>query len=314
MYSAEDILSFTFALGVIFIGLLILRKMREGDAFRDRLKDLKRHQNILTGQQETASARAYKRNIQKSANPFINLLNQIQFRSAEEQDKVKKMFSQAGWRSEHAMTIYLIVKLLAIFPPAVGAYVYAKYFTEWATLMQVAAVLGAALIGSMGVDKFVESKIKSRQEKIQKAFPDALDLMVICTEAGLSLNATLQRVAREVGPVSPELGYELAITSIEMNMLPDRKMALQNFSNRLDIPAFKGIVSTLIQSEQYGTPIAQTMRVISEEFRAERILRAEEKASRLPVMLTLPLALFILPCIFIVILGPAAISISNSFK
>ena len=91
-------------------------------------------------------------------------------------------------------------------------------------------------------------------------------------------------------------------------------MALQNFSNRLDIPAFKGIISTLIQSEQYGTPIAQTMRVISEEFRAERILKAEEKAARLPVLLALPLALFILPCIFIVILGPAGISISNSFK
>lgn len=314
MYFTEDIISFTFALAVIVIALLVLRKMREGDAFRDRLKDLKRHQSILTGQQEASTSKAYKRNVQKSNNPIVNFLHQIQFRGTEEQDKIKKQFSQAGWRAENALIIYIVVKILAIFPPAIGAYIYAKYFTEWSVLIQVAAVLGAALVGSIAVDKVLEGAIKSRQEKIQRAFPDALDLMVICTEAGLSLNATMQRVAREVGPVSPELGYELAITSIELNMLPDRKTALQNFSNRLDIPAFKGIISTLIQSEQYGTPIAQTMRVISEEFRAERILKAEEKAARLPVLLTLPLALFILPCIFIVILGPAGISISASFK
>src|SRR5207247_3290363 len=130
-------------------------------------------------------------------------------------------------------------------------------------------------------------KKEARQDRILKAFPEALDLMVICTEAGLSLTATIQRVAREISQISPDLGYELALLSIELNMLPDRRRALQNFSDRLESAYFKSIVSNISQAEQYGTPIAQTMRIVAEEFRINRLLKAEEKASRLPALLSL---------------------------
>ena len=309
-----DVLTFLLAFSVIIFGLSALKKSRAVDDFKQRLKDLNRHQSVLLDQQEKSTKRAYTRDTTATSNPFVKVLKRAQFSSLEEQKKIKKMFEKAGWRSENALLIYMIVKTLAIFPPAIGVYFYAEYLTQWSSLYKFAGVAGAALFGSYAVNQTLEMAIRRRQLRIQQAFPDALDLMVICTEAGLSLNSTMQRVAREVGQVFPDLGYELALTSIELNLLPDRKVALQNFSNRLDMQVFRGMISTLIQSEQYGTPIAQTMRVISEEFRSERMMKTEEKAGRIPVLLSLPLTLFILPCIFIVILGPAGITVINSFK
>ena len=174
--------------------------------------------------------------------------------------------------------------------------------------------MAAALIGSYLVDFILKQLVKARQERIQRAFPEALDLMVICTEAGLSLSATVQRVAREIAQISPDLGYELAVLSVELNMLPDRRKALRNFSDRLDSPHFKAIISNLTQSEQYGTPIAQSMRVISEEFRSDRLFKAEEAAAKLPVKLTLPTMLFIFPSLYFVILGPALINVFATFR
>ncbi|MEB3701986.1 Bacterial type II secretion system protein F domain protein [Candidatus Bealeia paramacronuclearis] len=309
-----DFVTFLLSFVVMVMGLNFVKKSREFDVFKKRLKDLNRHQSVLTDQQDKSAKKVYVKDIVLSSNPFVRMLQKLQFSSLEEQKKIKKMFEKAGWRSENSLLIYMIAKTLAIFPPAIGIYFYAEYFTQWPGLYKLGGVVGAALFGSYAVNQVLEGAIRSRQSKIQQAFPDALDLMVICTEAGLSLNATMQRVAREVGQVYPDLGYELALTSIELNLLPDRKVALQNFSNRLDMPVFRGMISTLIQSEQYGTPIAQTMRVISEEFRLERMMKTEEKAGRIPVLLSLPLAVFILPCIFIVILGPAAINAINTFK
>ena len=164
-------------------------------------------------------------------------------------------------------------------------------------------------MGSYLVDFILYKLVEGRQARISKAFPDALDLMVLCTESGLSLAATVQRVAQEIAQISPDLGYELALLSIELNMLSDRQKALQNFSDRLDSPYFKSIISNIQQSEQYGTPIAQTMRVVSEQFRQDRLVAAEERATKLPVLLTLPMMLFIFPCIYIFIAGPAVIKV-----
>ena len=168
-------------------------------------------------------------------------------------------------------------------------------------------------MGSYLVDVVLDRLVKNRQERIRKSFPEALDLMVICTEAGLSLTATVQRVAREVSQISPDLGFELALLSIELNMFSDRTKALLNFSDRMDSPYFKSIVANIIQAEQYGTPIAQTMRVIAEQFRQDRLVEAEERAAKLPALLSLPMMVFIFPCIYIVIIGPAAIKILGSF-
>lgn len=142
---------------------------------------------------------------------------------------------------------------------------------------------------------------------IQRALPDALDLLVICAEAGLSLDAALKRVAEEIGHTCPELGDELGLTAVELGFLPDRRSALHNLTRRCHLASLRGVVNTLQQTEKYGTPLSNALRVLSNEFRHERLMKAEEKAARLPVILTVPMIVFILPALMIVLIGPAAI-------
>ena len=156
--------------------------------------------------------------------------------------------------------------------------------------------------------------MSKRSSAIRKGLPDALDLLVICAEAGLTVDAAFQRVARELGRAYPELGDEFTLTAIELGFLSERRQAFENLAQRVKLDAVKGVVTTMVQTEKYGTPLASALRVLSGEFRNERMMRAEEKAARLPAIMTIPLILFILPTLFVVILGPAACSISDAFK
>jgi tight adherence protein C len=134
---------------------------------------------------------------------------------------------------------------------------------------------------------------------------------VICAEAGLSLDAALKRVADEFASMVPDLSEELLLTSVELNFLPDRRQALLNLSQRVDVPSFRGVTATLIQTEKYGTPLAQALRTLASEFRENRLLKAEEKAARLPAILTVPMIIFILPALFIVLAAPAFIKVAE---
>ena len=149
-------------------------------------------------------------------------------------------------------------------------------------------------------------------ESVLPVVLDALDLLVICAEAGLTVDAAFNRVAKELGRAYPELGDEFALTAIELSFLSERKMAFDNLAYRVDLEQVRGVVTTMVQTERYGTPLASALRVLSAEFRNERMMRAEEKAARLPAIMTVPLILFILPVLFIVILGPAACSITDA--
>jgi tight adherence protein C len=144
--------------------------------------------------------------------------------------------------------------------------------------------------------------------------PDGLDLLVICAEAGLSLDAALNRVSRELGLSSPDLADELGLTAVELGFLPNRRQALMNLTKRTNLPPIRGVVNTLVQTERYGTPLAHSLRVLSAEFREERMLKAEEKAAKLPATLTVPMILFILPTLFCVLIGPAIIQVLDATK
>src|SRR6185369_8296148 len=155
---------------------------------------------------------------------------------------------------------------------------------------------------------------KRRQKAIQKALPDGLDLLVICAEAGLSLDGALTRVAREIGQATPELADELGLTAIELGFLPNRTEALRNLQKRVELPSIRGVVNTLAQTERYGTPLASSLRVLTAEFRDQRMMKAEEKAGRLPATLTVPMILFILPTLFVILVGPAIIQVIHTFR
>ena len=163
-------------------------------------------------------------------------------------------------------------------------------------------------------DIIAKNAAQKRQDKISKSLPDTMDLMVICAEAGLSLDAALSRVAKEIETNSPELADELGLTGLELGFLPDRRTALKNLAIRTDLSIVRGLVNTLLQSERYGTPVALSLRVMSAESRDERMLKAEEKAARLPALLTVPMILFILPPLFVILIGPAVISTMDALS
>ncbi|MFA7584813.1 MAG: type II secretion system F family protein [Novosphingobium sp.] len=188
-----------------------------------------------------------------------------------------------------------------------------NYFPEWGSLKKFGAFAIALGMGYKAPEIFLKNKASKRTDAIRKGLPDALDLLVICAEAGLTVDAAFNRVARELGRAYPELGEEFTLTAIELSFLSERRQAFENLAYRVNLDSVRGVVTTMIQTERYGTPLASALRVLSAEFRNERMMRAEEKAARLPAIMTVPLILFILPVLFIVILGPAACSISDAF-
>jgi tight adherence protein C len=188
-----------------------------------------------------------------------------------------------------------------------------NYFPEWGALKKYAVTAGTLVGSYKAPDLWLNNKVKKRSDAVRKGLPDALDLLVICAEAGLTVDAAFGRVAKELGKAYPELGDEFGLTAIELGFLSERRQAFENLASRVDLEAIRGVVTTMIQTEKYGTPLASALRVLSAEFRNERMMRAEEKAARLPAIMTVQLILFILPTLFVVILGPASCSINDSF-
>jgi len=223
---------------------------------------------------------------------------------------------QAGIRTKDLAFFIIAARFVA--PLVLGTiavlviYVF-NFFPTWSFLRQYMTVAGTLVLSYKAPDIWLKNKVTKRSHAVRKGLPDALDLLVICAEAGLTVDAAFGRVARELGKAYPELGDEFGLTAIELGFLNERRQAFENLSLRVDLEAVRGVVTTMIQTEKYGTPLASALRVLSAEFRNERMMRAEEKAARLPAIMTVPLILFILPSLFIVILGPASCSIHDSF-
>ena len=224
--------------------------------------------------------------------------------------------AQAGLRSREALAVFLFAKLAG--PPVLGGIALLVFevfgYYDLSPTHQFVACMVAVFAGFIGPDIWLRNKITKRRDVLRKSVPDGLDLLVVCVEAGLSCDAALTRVARETERSAPELSDEFRLTAIELGFLPERRQALESLAKRVDLPAMRALVAALLQTEKYGTPLATSLRVLSAEFRTERLLRAEEKAARLPATLTVPMVLFILPCLFIVIIGPAVINVIDNFR
>jgi len=240
----------------------------------------------------------------------LRVLQDSQLKTAQQR------LAQAGIRKKEWAVAVIFARMIApiVLGAVVAATVYwSNFFPEWGSFKRFMAFAAAVGIGYKGPDIFISNLVNKRTDAVRKGLPDALDLLVICAEAGLTVDAAFNRVARELGRAYPELGDEFALTAIELSFLHERRSAFENLAYRVNLEAVKGVVTTMIQTERYGTPLASALRVLSAEFRNERMMRAEEKAARLPAIMTIPLIMFILPVLFIVILGPAACSISDAF-
>ena len=243
------------------------------------------------------------------------LLDRMQLLRGDEARSTADKLTQAGWRSRDALVIYLGLRLSLPFVGGIAAFVLMLTMMPEASTLQmiIGPLVGCILFFFMPVFG-LNHAVKSRQNRLRRQLPDGLDLLVICAEAGLSLDAALTRVSREIGFSAPDLADEIGLTAVELGFLPNRRQALMNLAKRTELPAIRGVVNTLVQTERYGTPLAHSLRVLSSEYREERMLKAEEKAAKLPATLTVPMILFILPTLFIVLVGPAIIQVMDTFK
>ena len=229
---------------------------------------------------------------------------------------IQQKLAQAGYRNKELAVFVIFARM--VLPIVLGfiaivALYWIEMFPDWSSFKRFMGFAALVIAGYKGPELFLKNKANKRSDAIRKGLPDALDLLVICAEAGLTVDAAFNRVAKELGRAYPELGDEFALTAIELSFLTERRQAFENFAYRVELDAIRGVVTTMIQTERYGTPLASALRVLSAEFRNERMMRAEEKAARLPAIMTVPLILFILPVLCIVILGPAACSIADAF-
>ncbi|MDF1584855.1 type II secretion system F family protein [Marinimicrococcus flavescens] len=227
------------------------------------------------------------------------------------QAQLEVTLTAAGYRGEDAVRIFIGAKLLLLVcAPALMLLLVAG--GTMATFTKVLLVAGSAIGGLLLPDQVLGVIRRRHAAGVARGLPDAVDLMVICTEAGLGFESGLDRVAAEIAPSNADVAREFALVASEMRILPDRRQALMNLGDRTGVVAARRVAATLAQSLQYGTPLAQAFKVLAAEMRQERLTEFEARAAKLPVILTLPMVVFILPCVFLVVAGPAILQLLDT--
>jgi tight adherence protein C len=227
------------------------------------------------------------------------------------QEEARTLLVQAGYRGQAPYITFLFFRLVMPIAMLMATvfYVFVVMQIDQPALLKIGICIGATYLGMHLPSLFVKNKISRRQRSIKRAFPDALDLLLICVESGMSVETGFKRVSGEIGSQSIPLAEELTLTTAELSYLQDRRQAYENLAKRTNLDGVKSVCMALQQAERYGTPMAQTLRVMAQENRDMRMSEAEKKAAGLPPKLTVPMILFFLPVLFIVILGPAAIRV-----
>ncbi len=279
-------------------------------ALNDRREQLKAG---ITASTAKKRAKLVRKN--DTTDSMRSMLSSLKVLQDDQLKEAQQKLFQAGIRRKELAVIVIFSRLVLpiVFGGGAALAIYGFGVMDPSTpIKKLGAFAVIGFISYKGADLYLDNLINKRTDLIRKGLPDALDLLVICAEAGLTVDTAFNRVAKELGRGYPELGDEFALTAIELGFLTERRIAFENLAYRVNLDSIKGVVTTMIQTEKYGTPLASALRVLSAEFRNERMMKAEEKAARLPAIMTVPLILFILPVLFIVILGPAACSISDT--
>lgn len=317
--TGTDIGTILAALATFAVLVAIYAASTVRDPMARRVKSLNERREQLKAGITASTARRRAKLVKKNqtTDTMRSFLQNLKVLQDDQLKEAQVKLAQAGIRSKDwAIAIIFGRMVLPIFFGGTAALlIYGiDFFPDWTTFKKFGAFATILLLSYKAPDLFIDNKVAKRSAAVRKGLPDALDLLVICAEAGLTVDAAFNRVAKELGKAYPELGDEFTLTAIELSFLTERRQAFENLAARVKLDSVKGVVTTMIQTEKYGTPLASALRVLSAEFRNERMMRAEEKAARLPAIMTVPLILFILPVLFVVILGPAACSISKAFS
>ncbi|MDA0220474.1 MAG: type II secretion system F family protein [Proteobacteria bacterium] len=320
MLTTQNIILVLSTIGAFLAIIAVAMPFLQTDGRDNRLKYLARRREELQAQQrnkfEANRQASLRRRETRSQNLMTTVLNRLNLMEKARSPELRLKMNQAGFRGQSPAIAYVFARLVLplVMASVIALVLFSAKKADFDPLLKLLICAGAAGLGYLVPDIVVANTAKKRQQMMIKGFPDALDLIVICVEAGISLEQALVRVAHELAEMSPILTEEFGITTAELAYLGDRRMALDNLATRTGAEPIKALTTSLIQSEKYGTPLGVALRVLSRENRDDRMARAEQKAGSLPAALTVPMILFFLPVLFIVLIGPAIIQVIATFQ
>jgi tight adherence protein C len=309
----ETLVTLLIAMAAFATVLTIAAPFMQNDELKKRMKLVSAERsNLRAGQRSQLTGKESRLREARQGRVAGQIVEKLNLRKIFEADSSRDLLRQAGLRSERNLVSYLTIRLISPVLLAILAYIYSEaLFEDLSTLTRAIITIAAALFGFYLPQIMVKNLVARRQASIQRAWSDALDLLLICVESGMAVEPALQRVSREIGPASVPLAEELTLTVAELSYLQDRRKAFENLAKRTGLPTVKAVVTSLVQSERYGTPLGTALRVLAQENRDARMFEAERKAAALPPRLTVPMIAFFLPVIFVVILGPAIIQVMS---
>jgi tight adherence protein C len=315
----DNILS-VFVAGVAFATIVTLvAPALKGNNLEGRLKSVANRREEL--RKRSREAMAKKSTSQGSLRHtdegmYKNVVDRLQLSKLLEDPQVADKLAQAGYRGPRPISTFYFFRLVSPFVLAavVGFYLFVVNDFGWPAMTRLSACFAGLLLGYYAPNLYISNAASKRRESIVGAFPDALDLLLICVESGMSIEAAIQKVSAEIGGTSIELAEEMGLLTAELSYLPERRQAYEGLAKRTNHPGIKSVATAMIQAERYGTPLGAALRVMAKENRELRLSAAEKKAAALPAKLTVPMILFFLPVLFVVILGPAIIRVQDTLS
>jgi tight adherence protein C len=281
-----------------------------GDNLGRRMKAVSVERSRIRERERARMANGERISVRQTPKAWMmSIVNGLQLTKHLAQDEARDKLIQAGYRGQVPYIVFLLFRMVVPIVTFLMALVYLFVINDMQqpAIVRLLIACFAAYVGLQLPMLFLKNQIDRRKTSIRRAFPDSLDLMLICVEAGMSIEVAFKRVSQEVGSQSIPLAEELTLTTAELSYLQDRRLAYENLAKRTDLDGVKAVSMALIQAERYGTPLANTLRVMAQENRDMRMSDAEKKAASLPPKLTVPMIVFFLPCLFVVIMGPAVI-------
>ncbi len=313
----QFLLSLLAAFGVFITLFLVISPYLQGQDTKKRMDQIARQEDKLRQQSLQTSQTKTLRYTQ--AKGFVrNIVDRFDLKKALEAPKLKDQMAAAGLRGEGVVYTYYFFRLFAPVGLFFFSFIYLNLFNPFGYFSDLLNVLigsmALALLGYYLPGLYIKNLAQKRLTDIMQSFPDALDFLLICVESGMSIEVSLDLVAKRIAASSPNLAEEFMLTRAELAYLQDRRKAYDNLSKRIPHPGVQGVVMALAQAERYGTPLGQALRTMAKENRTMRMMAAEKKAASLPAKLTVPMILFFLPVIFVVIATPAAIQVVETFS
>jgi tight adherence protein C len=315
MHDRDFVIQLLIAIAVCATVLTFAMPLLAGDNLGRRMKAVSVERNRIRERERARLASGERIAVRRTPKAWVKyIVDGLQLGKHLAQEEARDKLVQAGYRGQAPYVVFLLFRLIVpvVTVLATLVYLFAVNDLGQPAIVRILLSLFAAYIGLQLPMLYLKNKIEHRKTSIRRAFPDSLDLLLICVESGMSIEMAFKRVSLEVGTQSIALAEELTLTTAELSYLQDRRMAYENLAKRTDLDGVRAVTMALIQAERYGTPLANTLRVMAQENRDMRMSEAEKKAASLPPKLTVPMIVFFLPCLFVVIMGPAAIRLTGA--